>query len=547
MPPHRWHTERVVGDSRLNPAQRRAHLDRMRREVFDVVVIGGGVTGCGVALDAATRGLSVALIEQRDLGSGTSSRSSKLFHGGLRYLEQRNFTLVGEALAERNLMLGNLCPHLVEPAPFLYPLRHRVWERAYVGAGIALYDAMGSRHGNRLPHHRHLSRRSALQRAPALDPDGLVGAVQYWDVVVDDARHTMTLARTAAAHGAAIATSTRLVSFREEAGQLSGVRAVDLESGAEIDIRARSVIGATGVWTDDVQRLAGDHGSDVTSSKGVHLVVRKESIESTTGLILRTDDSVLFVIPWGEFWIVGTTDTAWRLRRAHPAASRTDIEYLLHWVNTVLAVPLTKDDVVGVYAGLRPLLKGESDSTSQLSREHAVLVSDTGLISVCGGKYTTYRVMASDAVDAAVERLGLGARSSITHQIPLVGAEREAEIGESVRSDPALGDLVGGSRYRRAEVEYAVTHEGALHLDDILTRRTRISIETPDRGTAVAAEVAALVAGPLGWSEAIAHREVKHYLARVAAERDSQTRPDDETADAARMGAPDVRGGIFNS
>lgn len=529
--------------SSLNPRQRQSDLARMEDEVFDVVVIGGGVTGCGVALDAVTRGLSVALVEQRDLASGTSSRSSKLIHGGLRYLEQLNFALVREALAERNLMLTTLCPHLVEPVSFLYPLRHRIWERLYVGAGVLLYDLFARFGGSTLPRHRHHSKTSALELAPSLAPDALTGAVVYWDAKVDDARHTLALARTAVSQGALLATSTRVVGMVMDGSRVGGVVARDLEGGRTLEIRARSVISATGVWTDDVQEMAGDHGIDVLASKGIHLVVRRSAIDSDTGMILRTEKSVLFVIPWAEHWIIGTTDTAWSLRRAHPAASQSDIRYLLDRVNAVLVKPIATSDVVGVYAGLRPLLTGESEETSRLSREHAVLVSDSGLISVAGGKYTTYRIMARDAVDVVAAELGAG--DSVTDRMALVGKDRPEAIERLCTTRPELAERLGDSRFTKAEALYAVTDEGALHLDDILTRRTRISIETADRGTEVAAEVAHLVAPELGWSEEDTAREVSHYLARVEAERDSQTRPDDRTADAARMGAPDVRlGGL---
>jgi glycerol-3-phosphate dehydrogenase len=542
----------------------------MRSEQFDVAVIGGGVTGNGIAVDAVTRGMSVALIEQRDYASGTSSRSSKLFHGGLRYLEHRNFTLVKEALAERNLMLNHLCPHLCTPVSFLYPLQHRFWERLYVGAGVLLYDSLASRTDNSLPRHRHLSHRGALEIAPALAEDSLKGGVLYWDVLVDDARHTMTLARTAKAHGAALAPSTRATGLILEKGKVVGISARDLESGTDFDIRANRVIAAGGVWSDDIQAMAGDHGQDVRASKGVHLVVPRDRIDSKTGMILRTEVSVLFVIPWGHHWLVGTTDTPWSLRRAHPAACLDDIHYLLRWVNTALATPIGPDDVVGVYAGLRPLLAGESDETSKLSREHAVIVSDTGLITVAGGKYTTYRVMARDAVDAAAK--GRALPPSRTDTIPLVGAEgfqdlwdRRSSLGadvevaehllrrhgsstldilETMRIDPSLSSrLIDEAPYLRAEIAHAVTHEGALHLDDVLTRRTRISIETRDRGALAAPLAARIMGGLLGWDRLTEVREIEHYLARVRAELDSQRQADDRTADAARMGAPDVRTG----
>lgn len=540
--------------SALNPAQRNLHLSRMASQTFDVVVVGGGVTGAGAALDASSRGLRVALVEQRDYASGTSSRSSKMFHGGLRYLEQFNFGLVREALRERNLMLNRLSPHLVQPVSFVYPLQHRFWERIYVGAGVFLYELLARLADNPLPWHQHLGRKGVRQLAPALSA---FGGVRYWDTVVDDARHTMTLARTAAAQGALLASSTRLTAIARDGGRVTSVRVRDLESGRDIDIETKAVINATGVWTDDVEELAGDHRSDVRASKGIHVLVPRDRVDSETGILLRTEVSVLFVIPWDQHWIVGTTDTPWSLHRAHPAASRSDIEYLLTRVNTALKTPLANEDIVGVYAGLRPLLKGESEDTSKLSREHAVIDRGNGLISVSGGKYTTYRVMASDAVDALAPYLDTALPPSGTETIPLVGATPPgdnrlhrrygtltAELEQLMSARPEYRELVvADSPYLVAEIAYAVTHEGALHLDDVLTRRTRMSVETTHRGVEAAPRVAAVMGEILGWDQATADREIEHYEARVRAELDSQAQPDDRTADAARMGAPDVRTG----
>jgi len=335
------------------------------------------------------------------------------------------------------------------------------------------------------------------------------------------------------------------------------VGVTDLETGREITISTRAVINATGVWTDDVESLAGEHGGDVQASKGVHVLIPRDRITSDTGILLRTRASVLFVIPWDRHWIVGTTDTPWTLGRAHPAASQSDIDYLLRWVNTALKTPLVAEDIVGVYAGLRPLLKGESEETSKLSREHAVIDRGNGLVSVAGGKYTTYRVMAADAVDAIAPYLEVEPAPSSTAHVPLVGAapaldERiharygtiKTDIGESIAANPHYGNLVvEDAPYLIAEIAYAATHEGALHLDDVLTRRTRLSIETRHRGVAAAPAVAAVVGGILGWDRATVDREIDHYEARVRAELDSQKQPDDRTADAARMGAPDVRTG----
>ncbi|MFJ8001997.1 glycerol-3-phosphate dehydrogenase/oxidase [Streptomyces sp. NPDC096310] len=565
----------------LGPAERARALAAMAERELDVLVVGAGVVGAGTALDAATRGLTTGLVEARDWASGTSSRSSKLIHGGLRYLEMLDFTLVREALKERGLLLEKLAPHLVKPVPFLYPLKHKGWERFYAGSGVALYDAMSvsSGHGRGLPVHRHLSRRHALRVAPCLKKDALVGALQYYDAQMDDARYVATLVRTAATYGAQVASRARVVGFLREGERVVGVRVRDVESSTregagEYEIRAKQVVNATGVWTDDTQALIAERGQfHVRASKGIHLVVPKDRIHSTTGLILRTEKSVLFVIPWGRHWIVGTTDTDWDLDKAHPAASSADIDYLLEHVNTVLHTPLTRDDVQGVYAGLRPLLAGESDATSKLSREHTVAHPVPGLVVVAGGKYTTYRVMAKDAVDEAVHGLDQRVAECVTEDVPLLGAEgyhalwnaraRMAEstgihvarvehllnrygtlveeVLELIAADPGLGEPLGGAEdYLRAEVVYAASHEGARHLDDVLTRRTRISIETFDRGTRCARECAELMAPVLGWEKDQIEREVEHYEKRVEAERESQRQPDDQTADAARLGAPDI-------
>ncbi len=578
----------------LSPARRRADRARLPDEVVDVLVIGGGVTGAGAALDAASRGLSVALLEARDWAAGTSSRSSKLIHGGLRYLEHLAFPLVHEALQERSRLVLTIAPHLVTPLPFLLPLTAPVWHRAYYGAGVALYDGLGAALGadRGIPAHRHLSKRAALAAFPGLRPDALRGAIRYWDAQVDDARHTLAVVRTAAGYGARVLNSARVTGLlRDDDGgkggaamaPVVGVRVADLADGSSFTVRARSVIAATGVWSDDVGAMLGESAPSlrVRASKGVHLVLPRDAIDGgdgvpADGLILRTATSVLFVIPWGAHWIVGTTDTPWRLDRAHPAACSADIEYLLGQVNRVLARPVTPDRVVGVYAGLRPLLAGESDETSRLSREHAVVAPVPGLVLVAGGKYTTYRVMAADAVDAAAAGRP-GVPDSRTAHLPRVGAHRWAEVKDSagelaagygldeavvdrllhrhgdrtadvldlIRREPALGrPLDGAPHYLAAEVVHAVAAEGALHLDDVLTRRTRVSIETAHRGVESAAAVAALMAGPLGWDAERTGREVEHYLARVDAERESQRMPDDSTADAARLGAPDVRAAV---
>jgi glycerol-3-phosphate dehydrogenase len=567
---------KAQGSTQLGPAQRSAALARLAGAEQHVLVVGGGVVGAGVALDAVTRGLTVGLVEARDFGSGTSSRSSKLIHGGLRYLEQLNVGLVREALTERSLLLQRLAPHLVHPVSFLFPFTHHVWERAYIGAGVTAYDLLGMSMGSArgLPGHRQLTRHAALRLAPALRKSALTGALVYWDAQVDDARYVSTLVRTAAGYGASVASRTQVTGFLREGERVTGVRAVDLESGSELEIRAQQVVNATGVWTDDIQEMVGGRGTiNVRASKGIHLVVPRDRIHSSTGIILRTPVSVLFVIPWGRHWIIGTTDTEWSLSKAHPAASRTDIDYVLAQLNKILAVPLTRDDVEGVYAGLRPLLAGESESTSKLSREHTVAHPVPGLVMVAGGKYTTYRLMARDAVDAVAHGLDGRVAPSCTDVIPLAGADGYAalwnsryglarssglhvariehllrrygsltsEVLDLIAAEPGLRKpLAGADDYLRAEVVYAVTHEGARHLDDVLARRTHVSIESWDRGLSAATEVAELMAGPMHWRSRQVSRELENYRARVAAEQASQAAVTDTDADAIRLGAPDI-------
>ena len=559
-------TDSTDDPSRLSAGQRDAALARMADETFDVVVVGGGVTGCGTALDAASRGLSVALVEMTDYAAGTSSRSGKLIHGGLRYLEQLDFALVRDALRERDLMLRLLCPHLVRPVPFLYPLTHRVWERAYVGTGIAMYDMLGG--ARTVPRHRHLSKRGALGVAPALRPDTLTGAITFHDAQVDDARHTVMLARTAAAHGAVVASSARCTGLLRSGDRVAGIRVLDTESGRELTVRARHVISAAGVWTDGVQDMAGGAGPGsgfrVRASKGVHILVPRERIQSDAAILVRAEDSVLFIRPWGRHWLIGTTDTRWDLDPSEPVPTQGDIDYLVRNVNRVISPPLTSDMVTGVYAGLRPLLSGNAAATSRLARDHAVASPAPGLTVVAGGKYTTYRVMARDAVTAAGRDLGQAVPPSRTDEIPLLGADGyealsrtvpahlarrygglAADLTRLMAEDPALAEPVPGTEdYRMAEAYYAATHEGALHLEDILSRRLHLATETPDGGIRAAEAVAPLVAGPLGWSPAAVSAEIDRYRAWITAGRESARQPDDESAEAAWRAAAGPRATI---
>jgi glycerol-3-phosphate dehydrogenase len=539
-----------VTSYRLGPSDREEALRRLAVEELDVLVVGGGVVGAGAALDAATRGLSVGLLERRDWASGTSSRSSRLAHGGLRYLEQLEFGLVREALAERGLLLERLAPHLVRPMPFLLPLT-RGWERPYLGAGVALYDALSrvSRTGRPLRGHRHLSRTSVQRLAPGLTTDGVVGAIGFYDAQIDDARHTLAVVRTAASRGALAASRVDVVGLLRDGERVVGVRAVDREAGHVLEVRASVVVVATGVWSDQVPGwLDRDQvAADVVPSLGVHLVVPRAAIDLRTALIARTPTSVLFLLPWGQQWLVGTTDTPWDGERDEPRASWDDVAYLLDQANRWLVRPLRDRDVVGVYAGLRPLVAAAGDDaseTAKLSREHVVSRPAPGLVTVTGGKYTTYRVMAEDVVDAAATELPDPTPGSRTRYVPLAGAAGYAELWterselaaqtglepatvshllrrhgglvgdllDLVADDPALATPVHDEApYLAAEVVHAVTHEDARHLDDVLVRRTRLALETRDGAHSAADFVARLMAGPLRWDDGTMIEEVGRF------------------------------------
>ncbi len=519
-------------DGRLDPAARAAALARMRQERFDLLVIGGGITGAGIALDAASRGLAVALVEARDLAAGTSSRSSKLIHGGLRYLEMLDLGLVREALRERRLLLTRLAPHLVRPVPFLFPLRHRIWERPYIGAGLLLYDSMGgARH---VPRARHLSKRAALRSAPALRPDSLVGAVRFHDAQEDDALYTVYVARTAAAHGAAIATRATVTGFaRDEGGRVVGAEVCDGVTGDAFELRARHTVAAAGVGTDRVLELAtGRPHHELRPSKGVHVLVPRISIPMRTGLFMRTEKSIFHAIPWGaDHWLLGDTDTEWDGEPDEPVANRADVEYILGKVNSVLVRPIEPAQVCGVYAGLRPLVAAAGTAaTTQLSRRHRLFHPAPGLTAIAGGKYTTYRVMARDAVDAAARDLGGSVAASRTADVLLIGRGGD-EVQALAAADPALAEPIpGAGRHLMAAAVHACTHQGALDLDDILSRRMRVSIEVPDRGRSAAAAVAPVVAPVLGWSDGRRADELARYVRLRDAEAAAEAAPDDVSA-----------------
>lgn len=564
----------------LSPQARTAALHELEHgEPVEVLVVGGGINGAGAALDAVTRGLRTGLVEMRDYSSGTSSRSSKLIHGGIRYLEMLDFKLVYEALQERGRLIEHIAPHLIRPVRFLTPLTEPVWQRLYFGAGVALYDTLAHSHGlgGGLPVQRQLTRSQAAKVFPSLNTKAITGALLFSEAQVDDARLVVEIVRTAASYGALVANRVEVTGFLRQGERVVGVRVHDREASRDFEIQAEQVINATGVWTDDVQRMLDERGSfNVRASKGVHLVIPRDRIHAEVGMAMKTDKSLLFIIPWGRHWILGTTDTDWHFDKTHPAATSADIEYILRWANTFLTTALTPEDVEGVYAGLRPLLWGESEQTSKLSREHIVKHTAPGLVVVAGGKYTTYRAVAQDAVDRAAYALGRKVPPCETAKLPLIGAQGFAatrnqrkqlaqrygvhvarvdhllnrygslaiEVLELIAADPALAEpLPEADDYIGAEVAYAAAAEGATHLDDVLTRRTRISIEAWDRGVAAAGRAADIMAEVMGWSPEHAAHEVELYEERVIAERASQLMPDDESADAARLKAREVVGG----
>ena len=547
-----------MSDGALSPASRDVALARIAAgERFDLAVVGGGITGVGIALDAASRGLSVALVEAGDIAGGTSSRSSKLIHGGLRYFEMLDFGLVREGLSERRLLRTRIAPHLVRPVPFLFPLRHRLWERPYIGSGLLLYDAMGgARH---LPRSRHLSKRAALASAPALRPDSLVGAVRFYDCQEDDALYAAYVARTAAARGAAIVTRARVTEFmRDESGRLTGV--IVPGPAGELTLRARHTVSAAGVGSDRLLELAtGEPHTALRPSKGVHLMVPRERISMRDGLFMRTEKSIFHAIPWGsQHWLLGDTDTEWTGAPEDVVASEADAEYVLSKMNSVLRDPIAPSDVCGVFAGLRPLVAAGGADTTRLSRSHRVISPLPGLTAILGGKYTTYRLMARDTVDLAARDLEGDVPPSRTHELPLIGAAGDAatmleprsgigrqqldlllarhgacadEVAAQAVADPRLASpIVGAQRYLRAEATHAVTHQGALDLDDVLARRMRIAIEVPDRGRAAAADVAPLIAPLLGWSDERTADEVARYVRLRDAEAAAMTARNDADA-----------------
>ncbi|HEV7523515.1 MAG TPA: glycerol-3-phosphate dehydrogenase/oxidase [Acidimicrobiia bacterium] len=523
-------------------------IRRLTDESFDVLVVGGGITGTGVALDAASRGLRVALVDKGDFASGTSSKSSKLVHGGIRYLQQKEVGLVYEALAERQI-LRKTAPHLVRVLPFLLPvftkdglLPRRI--ARLLGATMWAYDLTGGLRIGKL--HKRVSKEEALRYMPTLPADNIAASYIYYDAQADDARLTLTVAKTAAAHGAAVVNYATLVGVvKDAAGKISGAR-VRIDDD-ELEVRAHAIVNATGVWSDQVRALDDvTHDPTIRPAKGIHITVPWSLVRNEIAVVIPVpkDRRSVFVVPWGgdggphKFTYIGTTDTDYDGPVDDPQITAADVEYLLRAINGASSTKITEADILGTWAGLRPLVAAaKSERTADLSRRHSVHTSPAGVVTVTGGKLTTYRRMAADAVDEVAKLLGRSRSRSRTKRIRLRGAdgwdasdipknlaERYGSDGRAVadleRSDPQLArPLIENLPYSRAEVVYAARAEMACTVDDVLSRRTRTRLLARDASAAVADDVAALMGAELGWSDDERRRQVARYQALVTEER----------------------------
>ena len=536
------------------PVERRAaDLRRLADESWDLLIVGGGIVGAGALLDAASRGMKVALVEQDDIAAGTSSRSSRLIHGGLRYLRQLDVQLVWEALHERARLL-ELAPHLVRLESFLFPLYgYPVVTRAFYQTGMTIYDLLGSSlTGGR---HRALSKAGTLEYAPDLAKRHLRGSLLYHDAMEDDARYATAVVRTALAEGnrAAVAvTRARATGPLRDGGRIAGAAVTDLVSGSTMDVRAAAVLDATGVWGSLADRPFGDGSLSVLPARGSHLVIERSRIPAQGGMTLQVPGRIAFLVPWPRHWVIGTTDRPYHGPVDRVGASNEEVDELLGTLNGALDLTITREDLVGTFAGLRPLVAPSNAASSvKVSREHKVAKEAPGLVRVSGGKYTTYRVMARDAVDTV---LGAGARirRSRTAELPLLGAAPRPELDamaarlardegldpevtqslvdrhgteapEVIRRGRAadlLRPLVDGFPHLEAEVAWAVEEEHALSLDDLLARRLRLVQELRDRGEAIAPRVAEAAGAVLGWDEERRRHEVSTYLAQAHREYD---------------------------
>jgi len=533
----------------FSAAIRQENVERLAQEEFDLLVIGGGITGVAVARDAVLRGFHTALVEKDDFGSGTSSRSTRLIHGGIRYLEYGEFKLVFDACSERRVM-RKIAPRLARPLPFLYPLyrgqRPAPWK---LRAGMVLYDALSL--FRNVQNHRWLRPSEVQRREPLVAGRGLLSAGRYYDAQVDDARLTLMTAKAAHLHGAVMANRARAVGLMKAKGRVVGARVLDETSGREVEVRAKVVVNATGIWTDDVLELD-EHRKDpmIRPTKGIHLLIPRARLHSQHAVIFSVprDGRHIFLIPWNDFTLIGTTDTDYEGDLDNPAATLNDVEYLLEAVHhTFPGAQIRHDDIVSTFAGLRPLVAAPGNP-SALSREHVIVESQSGLVTVAGGKLTTHRLMGEQLTDRVQKRLaekfGVHARSGCRTKEPLEGAQiervRVSGVDESVgkhlldaygpdatwvlayaEENPILGErIVPKNPYLMAESLYAVRHEMALTLCDVLIRRTHVIYETRGGGVEQARAVAELIAPRLGWDEVEIKRQVADYAAQVALTQD---------------------------
>ncbi|MBC7963978.1 MAG: glycerol-3-phosphate dehydrogenase/oxidase [Steroidobacteraceae bacterium] len=500
-------------------------LDDPQR-LWDMIVIGGGATGLGTAVDAAARGYRTLLLERLDFASGTSSRSTKLIHGGLRYLRQGNLDLVRESLHERGLLMRN-APHLVHNLSFVVPL-HDWWEGPFYGTGLKLYDLLAGRLG--LGPSRHLSRAETLKLIPAIEPSGLRGGIIYHDGQFDDARLAVSLARTLQDLGGLPLNYLEVTALEKSGGLTAGVTARDSENGREYRLRARVVINATGVYSDAIRRLD-DPAADgiITPSQGIHLVLERSFLGGESAMMVpHTDDGrVLFAVPWYGRVLLGTTDTPVTSISAEPRPLAEEIEFLLLHAGRYLTRHPQRSDILSVFAGLRPLLKsGGHGETASLPRDHAILVSNSGLVTVTGGKWTTYRRMAQDAVDQAQSVAGLAARPSITGQLHIHGWQETivngpwgvygsdiGQLAELAGREPDGNELLHPRLpYRVCQVLWSVRHEYARSVGDVLARRTRALLLDSAASMEMAPRVARLMAAELGRDDVWQQRQVNYFL-----------------------------------
>lgn len=541
---------------------RLASLERFRREVFDVLIIGGGITGAGLALDAAARGLKTALVEKRDFAAGTSSRSTKLIHGGLRYLEQFDVTLVREALLERSV-LARIAPHQTEAFPFVIPIytdRRRNYDHPLMmRAGLFLYDLLAGRQN--FARHRRLSREEALRLAPQLDPNGLKGAFLYYDALTNDSRLVVEIVKAANQHGAAIANYAKVENYlRDAEGKITGARLLDELGGEPIELRARVTINATGVWMEEMIRLDGGSADGLKKklrpAKGIHLTVAADRLRVDAAWLIPslTGHRFYFVVPWEGRVNIGTTDTDYSGGKDFPQAEHEEVAEILNAVNSYFPeANLDTSDVISAWAGLRPLISdADAKDTTKVSRKEEMIETADGLISIGGGKLTTYRAMAEHGIDLALKRLGNSFAAATTKGIPISGGEmsrveldqtakqlaahynlpidvtRHLAFGYGSNFDALIRLMLDDESLRerliddlpvvKAEIVYAARHELAISLTDALTRRTRLAMLAGAAALDCAPVAAELMAGELGWSEGETARQLELFAVEFARE-----------------------------